>query len=210
MKKTIFTLAFIAFAITVLGQQGSWYLGGAVGYSSQTDKDADDSDNKTITSSWTFNPEFGTFLSDRFQLGITLGVGGSSRKVGDNKDYSRSNFSPTVYVRHFYPITEKFSAYGGVYLGLVTGSQKNYEYEDGNETEYKTSMSGFNGRVGTGISYAIAPRFTIMGEYGLLSFSSVGYKNNDGDKTHTESDFGFGVNTLGTVFNVGIYYTIVQ
>ncbi len=220
MKKTLFILALFAFALTAMGQKGSWYVGGLAGYASSTNKDADD-DDKTITSSWAFGPEFGTFLSDRFQLGFVVGLSGSSRKVNDNKDYTYSSFSPTVYVRHFYPVTDNFSLFGGVYLGLINGTRKNYEYENGNETEIKSSMSGFSGRVGIGVAYALSPRFTAVGQYGLFGFSSVNNKNNDGEKTSTDTSFDFGVNTIGgsmlsqgngsgAVFNIGIYYTIKE
>jgi len=219
MRKTIFTLAFIAFAIVAMGQEGSWYIGGLAGYGSSTNKD--NNDNKTVASNWAFGPEFGTFLTDRFQLGFIVGLSGSARDVGDEKDYRNTSFSPTIYVRHFYPITDNFSAFGGVYLGYISGTMKNYDYPDGNEQEVKHSQSGFSGRVGIGVTYALSPRFTAVGQYGLFGFSSVANKNNDGEKTSTDTGFDFGVNTVGgnmlsqgngsgAVFNIGIYYTFIQ
>jgi hypothetical protein len=43
----------------------------------------------------------------------------------------------------------------------------------------------------------------------LAGFSSITYKNNNGDKTNTVSAFDVGINTVGTgsVFNIGLYYT---
>jgi hypothetical protein len=219
MKKTIFLIAVMAFAFKGIAQQGSWYIGGLAGYGSSTNKDAND--NKTVTSNWAVGPEFGTFLSDNLQLGFVTGLSGSSRKMGDNKDYSSTSFSPTVYVRHFYTITEIFSAFGGLYLGYISGSMKEYDYSTGSEVEMKSSRSGFSGRVGIGVALALSPRFTAVGQYGLLGFSSVSNKNNDGEKTSTDSSFDFGVNTIGgntfvqgngsgSVFNIGIYYTIKE
>lgn len=219
MKKTIILLGFIVFALTAVAQQGSWYLGGLAGYGSSTNKDAND--NKSVTSTWAVGPEFGTFLNNDLQLGFVTGLSGGSRKVGDNKDYSYTSFSPTVYVRHYYRFTEVFSAFGGLYLGYISGTMKDYDYDNGSEVETKQSQSGFSGRVGIGVAFALSPRFTAIGQYGLLGFSSVAQKNNDGEKTHTVTGFDFGVNTVGgstfaqgngsgAVFNIGIYYTIKE
>lgn len=219
MKKTILIFSLFVFTLSASAQQGSWYLGGLAGYSSSTNKDTDD--NKTVNSTWAFGPEFGTFLSDNLQLGFITGLSGGTRKVGDNKDYSYTVFSPTVYVRHFYRITDNFSTFGGLYLGYISGNMTDYDYNTDPAEETKSSQSGFSARIGIGVTYALSPRFTAVGQYGLMGYSSVSNKNNDGEKTSTDSNFDFGVNTVGgstlsqgngsgAVFNIGIYYTIKQ
>jgi hypothetical protein len=98
---------------------------------------------------------------------------------------------------------------------------KDYDYSTGEEVEMKHTQSGFGARVGIGVALALSPRFTAVGQYGLLGFSSVSNKNDDGDKTSTDTSFDFGVNTVGgstlsqgngsgAVFNIGIYYTIKE
>jgi hypothetical protein len=65
-------------------------------------------------------------------------------------------------------------------------------------------------RVGVGVAYALSPRFTAVGQYGLLGFQSTKDKL-DGEETTKDSSFDFGVNTTGgSVFNIGLYYTIKQ
>jgi hypothetical protein len=209
MKKTIFLISFIVIAMISMAQKGSWYLGGIVGYSSSTNKAADSTGTKTIESNWSVNPEFGTFLTNSIQLGFVTGLNGSSGKVGSNKDYNSISFSPTLYVRNFFKITDNFSAFAGIYLSYISGTNKYYSYPNGSEVETKGTHSGFGARLGIGVAFAFSPRFTAVAQYGLAGFSSIAYKNNDGKKTNTVTAFDVGVNTVGTgsVFNIGLYYT---
>jgi len=67
------------------------------------------------------------------------------------------------------------------------------------------------------MAFALSPRWTAVGQYGQLGYTSVKFKQ-DGTETSKESDFNFGVNTVGSssfvqgngsgaVFNIGLYYT---
>jgi hypothetical protein len=209
MKKSLlalgFTLALILSANCVFSQ-GSWYIGGVAGYGSNTyDPDAGD---ETTTTTWAFGPEVGTFPKENLQVGFILGLNGSTEKQGDSERTS-SYFSPTVYLRRFKPVTDALSVFGGVYLGYSSGKID----DEGDET----TGSGVGVNLGVGVAYALSPRFTAVGQYGVLGFSSITYKIN-GDEYAKESDFNFGVNTVGassfvqgngsgSVFNIGIYYT---
>lgn len=215
MKKTIILLAIVASAVDGFSQAGSWYVGGVVGYSSNSDKIP--GGNTTTTSTWALAPEAGTFLKDDIQLGLFLGIGGGSQKDDGGDIYSQSNLTPTVYGRKFFKITDNFSTFAGLYLNYISGTTTNYT-GGGGSNEFK--QSGFGFRVGVGVAYALSPRFTAVGQYGLLGFSSVTNKLN-GNETSSESNFDFGVNTTGysslgqgngsgAVFNIGIYYTFKE
>jgi hypothetical protein len=208
MKKTIFLISFVVFAMISMAQKGSWYIGGLAGYSSSTDK-ADSNGLKTIGSNWSASPEIGTFLTKSIQLGIVAGLTGSSEKAGGKKENNSISFCPTLYVRNFFKLTDNFSVFAGVYLNYYSGTDKYYSYSTGSEVETKGTHSGYGARLGIGVAYALSPRFTAVGQYGLAGFSSITYKNNNGDKTNTVSAFDVGINTVGTgsVFNIGLYYT---
>ena len=209
MKKTILLMLFVAFATFSMAQKWSLYIGGMAGYSAVTDKAADSTGLKTIESDWSVSPEFGTFLSKTIQLGFVVGLDGSSGKTGDNKDYTSISFCPTLYSRKFFNLTDNFSVFAGIYLSYISGTYKLYSYPSDSQTETKLTRSGFGARLGIGIAYAFSPRFTAVAQYGLAGFSSIAYKNNDGNKTNTVTAFDVGVNTVGTgsVFNIGLYYT---
>jgi hypothetical protein len=214
MKKVILLMLFIASAGIVSAQQGSWYIGGVVGLNSSTSKTADGF--KTTYTNWAFAPEVGTFLKDDIQVGAFLGMTGGS--IGDDDDdiYKYSSLSPTVYARKFFKVADNFSTFAGLYVTVSTGS--NTSYPAG--TAVKTDHFGFGTRVGVGVAYALSPRFTAVGQYGLLGFQTTKDKV-DGDDAGSDSSFDFGVNTVGysplsqgngsgAVFNIGIYYTFKQ
>lgn len=213
MKRIPLIILLMIISTALFAQKGNWYVGGVVGYSSSTDKTP--GGFKTTTSSYAFGPEVGTFLNDNIQLGLYLGMSGDSQKDDNGDIYTSSAFSPTIYGRKFFKITDNFSAFGGLYLNISNGSTTNYN-GGGNTTEQK--YSGFGLRVGVGIAYALSPRFTAVGQYGLLGYQSVSRKNN-GNDAGTTTSFDFGVNTIGSstlsqgngsgsVFNIGLYYTL--
>jgi hypothetical protein len=214
MKKALILVAIVAVSFDGFSQAGSWYVGGVVGYSSSTDKVP--GGNTTTTSTWALAPEVGTFLKDDIQLGAFLGIGGGS-SIDDGGDiYSQSTLIPTIYGRKFFKITGNFSTFAGLYLNFISGSTTNYFTGGSNETK----NSGFGFRLGVGVAYALSPRFTAVGQYGLLGYTSVTNKLN-GTEVSSESNLDFGVNTTGysglsegngsgAVFNIGIYYTFKQ
>jgi hypothetical protein len=213
MKKLILLIVFTATSVVAWSQAGSWYIGGVTGLTSNASENA--AGNTTTSTDWAFGPEGGTFLRDDIQLGMFLGLSGGKVK-DDNGDVSKySIFSPTIYARKFFKITDSFSTFAGLYLNIGSGSSTNY-FTGGSIT---TDISGFGARVGVGVAYALSPRFTAVGQYGVLGYQSTNEKVNGSD-TGGDSSFGFGVNTVGygtlaqgngsgAVFNIGIYYTIV-
>lgn len=203
MKKALIMISMVAVSSLAFAQQGSWYIGGLAGFSSSK-SEAAGGGPESVNSSWAFSPEFGTFLKDDIQLGVALGITGS-KSTFDGDDTSKStNLDPTVYGRKFFKITDNFSTFAGLYLRII--SEKTTDY--GPTVETKTS--GFGARVGVGVAYALSPKFTAVGQYGLLGFQSTKDKV-DGDEVSKATDFDFGVDTTGgSVFNVGIYYTFKQ
>ena len=203
MKKALIMISMVAISSVALAQQGSWYVGGLAGFSSSKSEDSG-SGLEEINTSWWFSPEVGTFLRDDIQLGVALGIGGSKSTFDDEDVFKTSQLDPTIYGRKFFKITDNFSTFAGLYLNIV--SEKTTDYNPTIESTTK----GFGARVGVGVAYALSPRFTAVGQYGVLGFRST-KDEVDGDEVSKDTDFDFGVNTTGgSVFNVGIYYTFKQ
>jgi hypothetical protein len=209
MKKTAWIMVMLATSTIAIAQKGSFYIGGVAGYSSSTHTAPNG--NKSGTSNWAFAPEAGTFLKNDIQLGLSLGLSGSTSTNNGNDTETVSNISPTVYSRKFFKLTDNFSTFAGLYLNFISGKTTDHTVTPAQES----TQSGFGARVGIGVAYALSPRFTAVGQYGLLGFQSVSNKI-AGNDAGTDSGFNFGVNTVGssalpfasgTVFNVGIYYT---
>lgn len=214
MKKVLLLWLFATSSLVTVAQSGNWYIGGVGGFGSSTNESA--SGFKTTNSSWAFGPEVGTFINDNIQLGLYLGVSGSSQKNDNGDIQSSTSISPTIYGRKFFKITDNFSTFAGLYLNISSGTTKDYT---GTPTSEST-QSGFGVRLGVGIAYALSPRFTAVGQYGLMGYQSSSSKV-DGIDAGSNSGFDFGVNTIGSstlsqgngsgsVFNIGLYYTLKQ
>jgi hypothetical protein len=140
----------------------------------------------------------GTFLQKNLQLGFALNLGGShSDQSGTNPSITSTIWSPVFYLRKFYPIGNKFSLFTGIVGNFAVGS---------------TSSNGSSGTIGgwglnltLGAAYAVSKTFTVVGQYGLFGYSYESTKIND--NKNSVSNFELNVNSLGPVFNVGLYWT---
>jgi hypothetical protein len=213
MKGILLIVAMVPSVIS-FAQKGNCYVGGVVGYASNTFKNA--SGFKTVSSSWAFAPEAGTFLKDDIQLGLALGLSGNSSKDDNGKIQTTSSLSPTVYMRKFFKVTDNFSMFTGLYLNFSNGKTTSYT----SSPSVETKQSGVGVRLGVGVAYSLSPRFTAVGQYGLMGYQST-TTSVAGTKTGTDSSFDFGVNTVGSstinqgngsrsVFNIGLYYTFIK
>lgn len=214
MKRALFTLTLAAVCSLAMAQQGSFYIGGVAGFASLTSKPPTGT-GSDVSSIWVFAPEAGTFLQDDIQVGLALGLSGSTDKDNGTKEESSISISPTLYARKFFKITDAFSTFAGLYLNFTSATTKDFEVTP--TTEF--TSSGFGARIGIGVAYALSPRFTAVGQYGLLGFQTMKFKAGDTD-LGSSSLFDFGVNTVGdsslgqgnlsgSVFNVGLYYTFM-
>lgn len=174
-------------------QKGSWYVGGQLGFNSKTEKNTGFADVTTTT--WSVAPEVGTFLQKELQLGFALNLGGAN-----STNSSETTFSPVLYLRRFYPMGDKFSIFTGIVGNFTTGSTKiNNQSGD---------LSGWGLNLSLGAAFGISKTFTLVGQYGLLGYSYESTTVN-GEKNSVDN-FGLNVNSLGPVFNVGLYWTFKE
>lgn len=95
MKKLFTLLAIVLVGSSVYAQEGSMYVGGAIGFQEDYVKIA---------------PEVGTWLKDDLQLGAVLSFT-SDKTGGAGAEYNV--IAPHVYLRKWWSISEKFSLYIG-------------------------------------------------------------------------------------------------
>jgi hypothetical protein len=194
INKSILTLLVLFFAASATyAQKGSWYVGGQLGYNSRTESNTGAADIKTDT--WSVAPEIGTFLQNNLQLGFAVNLSGLN-----SDSITQTAFSPVLYLRRFYPVGDKFSLFTGIVGNFKTGSQKQ-NGEDG-------TLSGWGLNLSLGAAFGISKTFTLVGQYGLLGYSYEEVKF--GSDKSSVSNFGVNVNSLGPVFNVGLYWTFKE
>jgi hypothetical protein len=190
---------FIFISAAANAQKGSWYVGGQVGFNTKTEKNTGFADINTST--WNIAPEVGTFLQKNLQLGFALNLGGThSDQSGTTPSVTTTAWSPVIYLRKFYPVSDKFSLFTGVVGNFTVGS---------------TSSNGSSGTLGgwglnltLGAAYAVSKTFTVVGQYGLFGYTYQSATIND--EKSSVSNFGLNVNSLGPVFNVGLYWTFKE
>jgi hypothetical protein len=183
-------ILFLFVSASVNAQKGSWYIGGQVGFNSKTEKNTGFSDITTTT--WSIAPEVGTFLQKNLQFGVALNLGGTSAP-----NTSTTAISPVIYLRKFYPVGDKFSLFTGIVGTFTAGSTK--------VDNLSGSLGGWGLNLSLGAAYAVSKTFTAVAQYGLFGYS---YQSTKFDNTKSSvSNFGLNVNSLGPVFNVGLYWT---
>ncbi len=195
ITKSILTqlLCLVFFISVTHAQKGSWYVGGQLGYNSRTQKNTGMPD--VTTSTWSVAPEVGTFLQKELQLGFAVNLGGSSAP-----NFSETTFSPVLYLRRFYPVGDKFSLFTGIVGNFLTGTSK--------QSGQNSDLSGWGLNLSLGAAFGISKTFTLVGQYGLLGYSYESSTLN-GNKSSVDN-FGLNVNSLGPVFNVGLYWTFIE
>jgi hypothetical protein len=198
LKLSIVALVFLA-STAVKAQKGSWYVGGQVGFNTRSEKNTGFADINSST--WSIAPEVGTFLQKNLQLGFALNLGGNHTDAsGTNPSVTTTAWSPVIYLRKFYPVGDKFSLFTGIVGNFTVGSTSS----DGNSG----TVGGWGLNFTLGAAYAVSKTFTVVGQYGLFGYSYQSVKI-DGDKSSV-SNFGLNVNSLGPVFNVGLYWTFKE
>ncbi len=186
-------LFFVFFITTANAQKGSWYIGGQVGFNSKTEKNTGSADFNTTT--WSVAPEVGTFLQNNLQLGLALNLGGTN-----SSNFVETAISPVIYLRRFYTISDKFSLFTGIVGNFTAGST--------DQNGQSGDLSGWGLNLSLGAAYAVSKTFTAVAQYGLLGYSYSSVKVNN--IKSEESNFGINVNSLGPVFNVGLYWTFKE
>ena len=208
MKKTGLFLTMLVLASSVMAQTGDWYIGGQFGFGSQKSENFG-SNQVSKTTMANISPEVGMFLTDDIAVGFALNF--SSDK--DDNDVSNTDYnklvltSPVIYARKFWSIEGIFSVFVGLDFNFSTGSFKENRSDVVTTTD---KVSGFGVNANVGITFPLGERFTAVGKYGILGYSSITLKDDAGVKQRTDSEFGFNVNTLGSLFNIGLYYTFIK
>jgi hypothetical protein len=212
MKQVIFILS-LAFASTAFSQMGTWYVGGTAGFTSESEKTTFNgkSTDGPKSSSYSFSPEVGTWLSDKIQLGVGLGITGGTGEVLVNGiktgELNLSGFGVNPYARYFFA-GESFRPFVGVAIPVEFGNIK--ETPTGGKAE-ETPFQSFGANLNAGFGYFISPKWTVIGSFGVLGFDSTTSGKDDvaaGTTKTVTNSFGLDASTLGNRFTVGFYYTL--
>lgn len=210
MKKLLtITSALLVVGSAVNAQEGSWYIGGNLGFNSSktsTEINGNKKDDYKNTE-WSFAPEVGTFLSNNLQVGIGLNFGGIKRTHYNSmldKEHSISRFGGTIYSRYFFG-QGNFRPFLGANFTILPGTSKHISTTN---VEDKRNTLDWGVNLNAGFAYALSSRVTVVGSFGAIGFSQNSTSSSNGNIKQKTSGFGFeNAGTLGNRFTVGVYYT---
>lgn len=194
MKKVLFSaVALLAFGFANAQEKsnggfskGDVFASGAVGFGSSKTGDAK-------SSSFTFAPAVGYFVTENIAAGARLGFGSASEDNGTGED-KMSSFGLEAFARYYYTPASQFSVYGELAIGM--GSEK---VEPAGVGETKSKTFGVN--AGVGVSYFLNSNFAIE-----AGWAGLGYNTNDNGGNGAEKTNDFGLNVDLSSVNFGLVY----
>jgi outer membrane protein len=194
MKKVLFSaVALLAFGFVNAQEKsnggfskGDAFVSGAVGFGSSKTGDAK-------SSSFTFAPTVGYFVTENIAVGASLGFGSASEDDGTGED-KMSSFGLNAMARYYYTPASQFSVFGQLAIGM--GSEKE---EPAGVASYTEKTFGVN--AGVGVSYFLNSNFAIE-----AGWAGLGYNTNDNGGNGAEKTSNFGLNVNLSAVNFGLLY----
>ena len=214
MKQLILSLALLSGTLAAHAQKGSFYIGGQAGFNS-TSTEVENRGTTTTTSksnNYSFSPEIGTFLSNQVQLGVGFTFSGSRQETPANLNFSASTarinrYGGTIYSRYFFG-EGVFRPFIGLNASVLPGNSST-DYQDGSNT-LKANTLDIGANLNAGFGYGLTKRVTLVGSFGTFGFQRSTSKQEGNDIKTTTNNFGLNANTLGNLFNVGLYFTFIS
>jgi len=216
MKSRLFTLLFLIAVTASFGQvrKGSTMITGSFNYNRNADPGFQFvSIGQTIIDQTNAYASVGSLLGPRFAIGLDLNVnyrffeldqssftGGTFRHVETS-----SVVTPGIFVRNYFPLSEKFAAFveGGYGLGFGNTHTTNYATGASGPSGSSDGTSKTNTiRLTAGLNYFITNRFALECSPGVITWSM---KNpNYGESTSgVNTAIGLKNLTFGFVFFLG-------
>lgn len=191
MKKVLLSaVALVAFTFANAQEEskgfgfakGNVIVEGNLMFNSTNDKNTEEKTNE-----FEFNPKVGYFLTDKFAIGVELGIGSNKEETAGTETDKGSNFNAGVFGRYYFlDLGQRFKTYAEAGLGLTSGKQGLAD----------AKYSGFGAGAGLGINYFVSESFAI--NFGLTDILS--YNSTKWDGAENVSEFNANVNVFNNFF----------
>lgn len=216
MKKIylIILLAFISATASAQLIRNNFFIGGSMGFNSSTttNKNGSSSLESYKRTEVNFTPRIGYFIANKTALGLGLGYTSTKTVTTSPNKSSTTNtqtpLSAMIFLRRYKMVSESFGFLGEINATGYFGSGKVETYDGPNNTTttQETGINGFGAMLNGGIFWFASSHVGIEATAGVLGFKSLTtkYENTNPERSDTESDIFFGLNSLQ--LNLGFHY----
>lgn len=195
MKKLLLTIAMVASGFTANAQEKGgfekedWFVSGTAGFNSSSQENVGNS------STFTFSPSVGYFVSDNIALELALNIGSSAVEIEFLGEEAKQNvFGVSLGGNYFFTPENNFSFTLGAGLSYASISSE----ENGVEA---ADRSIFGIAVAPGVNYFVSENFALRASVGALSYSN---ESIDIDGAPSTNNFGLNLNLSD--INFGLTY----
>ncbi len=220
MKKVLISaVALVAFAMTANAQL---FFGGQLGLSTSGGTSEWTKGNTTIktdnlkTTSFTFAPQVGFFLSESFAVGgyLNLGITNQDNVGGTYNESKETTFGITPFARYYFINSGKWKVAAEGQLGFSLGHTTAKDGSGNIVSEPKTTTIAFNVR--PLVAYSLTDNIDLQAGLNVLGlgFTHKTVKNEVGNTTATDktNNFGLSANSNNIVsvgaITVGFIYKL--
>lgn len=212
MKKTFFIAILIMAAITAKAQ---FYIGGSLGIYENSAKNAQDKKVGFSYLNFSVAPELGYNLSEKLDIGFSLGIQTNNRKsyhfIPDeiSSKIISTGIGISPYVRYSFLKFGNFDILGKLAFNFTNSTSKFYDAVGNQNDERTSTIIGAN--IAPLLFYNLSDRIALYTQLNFLGLDcSKTTEKTDGDKTGSSTVFNFGADTDNAVtFNqirIGFVY----
>lgn len=217
-KTTLFTIFILVLGFAGQAQisQGTFFVGGSLGFATNTSKVKVGPNESTTSemSSFTFAPSVGYFVADRTAVGLRAGIS-STKNVnyqgnGDKTTTTRTPIDVGIFAQRYFMIIPEFGFTGGVFVSTRFGNEKVEDFDQSTNTTTVTesSISGFTAGLTGGTIWFPTPNLGFHTQVGILSFTTETetVKDSNPEISSTDSGFNFDLSSMSLLFGFHYYF----
>lgn len=215
MKKIVLSLAVLALSYSAQAQENPTYgfnEGDVMVEGSLQVTTKDNKNTEVKTSEFVFNPKAGYFLSDKFAVGVELGIGtdktenyGTIAPLSQISQKGNSFYVGAFGRYYFLDLGSRFKTYAEVGVGHSTSkSEEEILLVDGSSRtteDPKVNTVGFN--AGLGFSYFVTPKIAI--NFGLTDILSYNSSKSKADGAKASNEFNANINNFSNFFDAATF-----
>jgi opacity protein-like surface antigen len=199
-SRVLLIALFSFFCISINAQV---FVGGNFGFNTTSDKTdyGGIPSDKTSNYGFSFTPNIGKFLSEKFAIGLALDISLSGNTSGVNTETisKSSSLGGSVFFRYYAIKWDKFSVFGQANIGLAFS---NSSIKTGGSTTDGPKTTKVYLSVYPGLSYDINAKLSLQTTINILSFGYSYITTKSGTYTDNTSSFNAGAG-LSNIVSVG-------